>query len=61
MVVKTLLPMRRQQITDSLDAFRQILSELINPKSANLPAETLKLQVTPMVVVLTAAASGAVK
>ena len=40
------------QLFDGLHTARHILTEFINPKPANFPAEALELEIAPMVVIL---------
>jgi len=40
---------------DSLDAAWKVFSKFIYPETADLPAETLQLQVSPIIIVFTAA------
>jgi hypothetical protein len=50
----------REALGNPFDATRKVFAKFINPKAAHAPAEALKLQVSPVVIVLAAAASGAV-
>jgi hypothetical protein len=48
------------QLGDARNTSGEIFAQLIDPESAYAPAEALKLQISPIVIVFPAAAGGAV-
>jgi len=44
-----------KKVGNSLDAAWKVFSKFIYPETADLPAETLQLQVSPIIIVFTAA------